>query len=95
MQPFPDDDYSACFPSSPSPNSIKALCTVASRVTVTSGGIIKMAPLVDGTFNYTSPGSFPYENAMNCKDLNASGLFNRTSAGHLEVPCLTGSTPCP
>jgi hypothetical protein len=79
---FLDNWYvSYCYPSSyPSSNSIKALCNVASSVTVTAAGIIKMVPLVQATFNYSGPGPMPYPYplpaTMNCKDLNASGLFN-------------------
>jgi hypothetical protein len=84
MKPFPDDtyEYRWCFPYANyylSPNSIKAMCNVASRVTVTSAGIIKMVPLSQDTFNYTRPGSYPDNFVMNCKDLNASGLFNCAS----------------
>jgi hypothetical protein len=74
MQAFSGGD---CFPSaSPSSNSIKALCNVASKVTVTAAGIIKMVPLVQATFNYSGPGFSMEDTSMNCKDLNASGLFN-------------------
>jgi hypothetical protein len=57
-----------------SANYIKALCTAAARVTVTSGGVIKMVPLVQASYNYTYP--YSVGATMNCKDLNASGLIN-------------------
>ena len=35
-----------------------------------------MVPLVQATFNFGGPWGYPYNAMMNCKDLNASGLFN-------------------
>jgi hypothetical protein len=48
---------------------------------VSAAGIIKMVPLIQGVFNYSHvPPTYPWDQAMmNCKDLNASGLFNSKS----------------
>ena len=54
-------------------------------MTVTSAGIIKMVPLVQATFNYSGPGPYPNNAMMNCKDLNASGLFNSKSVPAKEL----------
>jgi hypothetical protein len=77
MTPFPDTSY-GCFPSTYiSANSVKALCMVSLRAQVDSSNVTRLAPISPETYNYAFPGPSPgASNAMPCKYLNASGLFD-------------------
>jgi hypothetical protein len=80
MKAFPDTDYDACFDGAvPSRNSIKALCNVAVKVTVTGSGIVKWAPIVKDSYGYGGPGPYGSLTSMNCREHNASGLFRSES----------------
>jgi hypothetical protein len=79
--PYPDyDDYHSlldsmeydCF-------SIKFLCIVAVKVTVTRAGIVKWVPIVKDTIGYGHPMPYVDLTDMNCQEYNASGLFQSAS----------------
>jgi hypothetical protein len=80
MNAFPDSDDESCFAGPvPSANSIKALCNVAVKVTVSSSGVVKWAPIVQDSYGFGGPGPYVNLTTMNCKDHNASGLFRSES----------------
>jgi hypothetical protein len=65
--------YDPCYNLPDDQNSLKSFCGAAYHVTVTKG-IIRTVPLELGSFKYKWPES---SGVLNCKDLNASGLFTR------------------
>lgn len=85
LEPYPDNDIyyysptSYCYPTTYlTINSMKGLCNVAIKVDVDLSGVIRMIPLSQDSVNYTYPGPSSI-NFIDCKDLNASGLFNAGS----------------
>jgi hypothetical protein len=89
MNAFPDEDpwtYTyPCFPSENdiSSNSVKALCGVALKATVSSSGFVYLTPLSTATYKYVmadyedpeydaNPGE---SKSLPCQYMNASGLL--------------------
>jgi hypothetical protein len=83
MKAFPDTGFifdDNCFAgATPSANSIKALCNVAVKVTVTGSGIVRWTPLVMESYGVGGPGPYMNVTNMNCQQHNASGLFQSES----------------
>jgi hypothetical protein len=85
MDAYPDNhpDRWKCWPGDTSfiysrldANTIKALCNVAVKVTVTGAGVVKWAPVVLESYRYGGPGpGYVKLTNMSCQKHNASGLI--------------------
>jgi hypothetical protein len=80
MDAYPDNhpDGAKCWPGGSlavNANTIKALCNVAAKVTVTGAGVVKWAPVVLDSYGYGGPGPYVNLTNMSCQKHNASGLI--------------------